>query len=341
MDSDGKSSSDGESPMAQVWPRVHEIFPGLPAQLDLSEEVREGGMVDKSFLQKLIGRGSLADVYLSTTAGDQSPRAIKVVPKRNLRSYKSIAGLHNEVCFLQSLDHPNIVKIHEVMHGKRHIHIVMDFLGMTNLHKHIAVNSMRLRLDDVRDLQLQISEGIGHCHRNGVAHLDLKPENLQVLECAGQAQDTLGRGPGGRGGRLSLRIVDFESAVETTLPRKRRCSTMPFVAPEVMCGLEYFPDVVDMWACGVTMLEMLSGINAMREIMRWSSSAKGEPAQAEQLDQFLCDPAKLRDAMALRLGAPLHDQVFEVLAGMLTFSPQRRWSAQDVCGSSWVTSTNY
>jgi len=89
-------------------------------------------------------------------------------------------------------------------------------------------------------------DGIEYLHIKGISHRDIKPENLLLT-----AYDC-------------LKISDFGMAtifrhqgVERLL--ERRCGTLPYIAPEVLCKSKYRAEPADIWSCGVVLVTMLTG----------------------------------------------------------------------------------
>lgn len=104
---------------------------------------------------------------------------------------------------------------------------------------------------EVASLMKQLLEAITHCHWLGVAHHDVKPDNVLF----------------GAGG--DLKLADFGSA--EWFGDGRRMSgvvgTPYYVAPEVLMGREY-GEKVDVWSCGVILYIMLSGTPPFRRFLR-------------------------------------------------------------------------
>ena len=85
-----------------------------------------------------------------------------------------------------------------------------------------------------------------YLHEKGVVHRDIKPENLLLTE-----------------GEV-LKLSDFGLATvfrhnEKERLLERRCGTMPYIAPEVLCKSRYNAMPADTWSCGVVLLAMLVG----------------------------------------------------------------------------------
>jgi calcium/calmodulin-dependent protein kinase I len=100
---------------------------------------------------------------------------------------------------------------------------------------------------DARGVMLRITYAVLNCHRHGVMHRDLKPENLILV-----SNDT----------NTDLKLVDFGFVTPfgPGIPKETRiCGTPGYVAPEMMMGLPYGPEV-DIWSLGVIMYVLLAGM---------------------------------------------------------------------------------
>jgi serine/threonine protein kinase len=129
--------------------------------------------------------------------------------------------------------------------------------GVTDLYKRVrAEGGSGLPWTVAQTLLFQIASGVAYLHEEeGIAHCDLKPENIAISEdgCA--------------------KIVDFGEAVDVTsevsaLERPR--GTMPFIPPEVLLlSPQWDPIACDLWQLAVIHFEILCGIGAFEKLMCW------------------------------------------------------------------------
>ncbi len=108
-----------------------------------------------------------------------------------------------EICILRQLDHPNIVKLYDIIIPNREtvssIYLVMELLD-TDLKNILNNPKVKLNEDQVRKIMFDILEGIRYLHKFGILHRDLKPANviLNINNC-------------------HAKICDFGLARDTTL----------------------------------------------------------------------------------------------------------------------------
>lgn len=139
--------------------------------------------------------------------------------------------------------HPNILQIFDVFEDDDVLSMVIELCQpLTLLDRIVAANGTSIPEVEAAGLMKQLLEAVAHCHRLGVAHRDVKPDNVLF------------------GGGGDLKLADFGSA--EWFGDGRRMSgvvgTPYYVAPEVLMGREY-GEKVDVWSCGVILYIMLSG----------------------------------------------------------------------------------
>ncbi|KAK9099939.1 hypothetical protein Scep_023369 [Stephania cephalantha] len=147
-----------------------------------------------------------------------------------------------EISVMRLLQHPNIVKIYEVIGTKTKIYIVMEYVSGGQLSDKLAYTK-RLGEEEARKYFHQLIDAIDYCHGKGVYHRDLKPENL-LLDS-----------------RENLKVTDFGLS---TLRKpgdllSTACGSPSYVAPEVLSQKRYDGAAADIWSCGVILFELLAG----------------------------------------------------------------------------------
>ncbi|XP_057476032.1 CBL-interacting serine/threonine-protein kinase 7-like [Actinidia eriantha] len=207
-----------------------------------------GIILGKYQLGRLLGRGSFAKVYLAQSLSNNTTVAIKVIDKAKTVDAAMEPRIVREVAAMRRLSHhPNILQIHEVMATKTKIYIVMDLAAGGDLSTALARRRCRLPESGARRYFQQLVSALHFCHRQGVVHRDVKPQNL-LLDSDG-----------------TLKISDFGLAA---LPENRQnlllhtaCGTPAFAAPEVIRrgGGGYDGAKADAWSCGVILFVFLAG----------------------------------------------------------------------------------
>lgn len=206
-----------------------------------------GGIIfEKYQLGHILGRGSFAKVYYGRSLHDNSSVAIKVIEKPSICDSNMEPRLVREVSAMRRLNnHPNILKLHELMATKTKIYLVMELAQGGELFAKVSRRG-RLSESTCRTYFQQLVSTIHFCHQNGIAHRDLKPQNL-LLDGDG-----------------NLKVSDFGLSA---LPEQIRgdgmlytaCGTPVYTAPEVVKRNGYDGAKADAWSCGVILYVMLVG----------------------------------------------------------------------------------
>lgn len=108
-------------------------------------------------------------------------RACKQIRKQRCSRKKDLDSFINEVRLLQSLDHPNIVKLFEVFNDSSQLYIVTELCQGGELFDEI-VKRKCFTEEDARVVMRQFLLAIAHCHSMNIVHRDLKPENIVLVE---------------------------------------------------------------------------------------------------------------------------------------------------------------
>ena len=88
-----------------------------------------------------------------------------------------LQNMKNEIEIMRSLEHENIVSLHEVYEDRNYIYLVMDLLSGGELFARISESDSLTELD-AATITKQILNALSYMHKNNVCHLDLKPDNI-------------------------------------------------------------------------------------------------------------------------------------------------------------------
>ncbi|KAF5738588.1 CBL-interacting serine/threonine-protein kinase 7-like [Tripterygium wilfordii] len=203
-------------------------------------------LLNKYKMGRLLGRGSFAKVHSARSIADNTPVAIKIIDKSILSLDPSMESrITCEISTMRRLHHhPNILKIHEVMATKTKIYLVMELASGGELFSKV-LRSGRLKESSARMYFQQLVSALHFCHQNGVAHRDLKPQNLLLDENG------------------NVKVSDFGlSALPEQLKNgllHTACGTPAYTAPEVVARRGYAGEKADAWSCGVILYVLLAG----------------------------------------------------------------------------------
>lgn len=138
--------------------------------------VREEQQVGKYRIIKTLGRGNFARVKLARHVLTGREVAIKIIDKAQFNS-SSLQKVYREVRIMRQLDHPNIVKLYEVIDGGRYLYLVIEYLQNGEMFEYISRNG-KLKENFARSRFRQVVGAVQYLHARRFIHRDLKAENL-------------------------------------------------------------------------------------------------------------------------------------------------------------------
>ncbi|RUS72648.1 hypothetical protein EGW08_019586, partial [Elysia chlorotica] len=188
-------------------------------------------------ISKQLGDGTYGSVLLATAVENNEKVAIKKM-KKKYYSWDECLSLR-EVKSLRKLNHPNIVKLKEVIRENDMLYFVFEFMK-ENLYQMMKDRDKLLPESVVRNIMYQVLQGLSFMHKHGFFHRDLKPENLLC------------------NGTELVKIADFGLARETRSrpPYTDYVSTRWYRAPEVLLRSTNYSSPIDIWAVGCIMAEL-------------------------------------------------------------------------------------
>ncbi|XP_063428969.1 MAP/microtubule affinity-regulating kinase 3-like isoform X7 [Mytilus trossulus] len=197
--------------------------------------------IGKYRLIKTIGKGNFAKVKLAKHVPTGREVAIKIIDKTQLNP-SSLQKLFREVRIMKMLDHPNIVKLFEVIQTEKTLYLVMEYASGGEVFDYLVAHG-RMKEKEARAKFRQIVSAVQYCHQKHIVHRDLKAENL-LLD-----------------GDMNIKIADFGFSNEFVPGNKLDtfCGSPPYAAPELFQGKKYDGPEVDVWSLGVILYTLVSG----------------------------------------------------------------------------------
>ena len=278
-----------------------------------------------------IGEGGQAQVFHARRRADsQGPSsaptdvAVKVYEKRP----KNLTGVLNEdlqleIDYLQKFQHPCIVQLFEVAHTATHMFLVQEMLEGGEIFEHLLSRGPCTE-PAAQDVIAQLVLALRYLHNLGVAHRDIKAENLVFV----------------RRGSPRIKLIDFGCA-DTWLPEHGLTGiigTPQYMAPEVVVGwygcggkeptLEPYTPACDIWSSGILLYELLSftmpchGPDAKGVIEAVGTMAQKWP------DGLLFEPK----STWARISPDAHD----LIRRLLTADVERRANLTEIAAHPWL-----
>ena len=275
----------------------------------------------------VLGSGSFGEVYLGIHKSSRQKVAIKALAKRGKGDATSensvISRISSEVSTMEKIGGgcPFIVRLYEVLLSQRVIYLVVEYAARGELFK-----CCFKPLDDVttdvghpareqraRHYFQQLVIGLDWCHQQGVAHRDVKPQNLLVSASG------------------VLKIADFGLAASFNpdpsmkLPsrslRQTMCGSPLYMAPEMLHlqpGRQYNSIATDAWGCGAVLYAMMFGC---------------PPFPAATFAELIVLAAKPQ--LNLRLPDNLSGALSGLIRCLLNADPNERYTLPQVAQDEW------
>ncbi|MFN8633045.1 MAG: bifunctional serine/threonine-protein kinase/ABC transporter substrate-binding protein [Chloroflexota bacterium] len=202
-----------------------------------------GRLLGSYELHERLGAGGMGVVYRATHRRLRQPRAIKVLPANLAANPTFVERFEREARLAAELEHPNIVRVHDVGDYDGTHYIAMVLLTGRSLGQ-LMREDAPVPLDRTVHLLRQLAAALDFAHERGVAHRDVKPGNVFV-----DAED-------------HVTLVDFgiaRAAEEARLTGTNMLvGTSEYLAPEVIMGAEHGPGS-DLYALGIVAYELVTG----------------------------------------------------------------------------------
>lgn len=219
-----------------------------------------GQTLSKVLIEKRIGHGGMAEVYLGHHGTLKRAMVVKILYAHLSADPRHIARFHTEAQAVAALRHPNIVQVFDfdIVNGQPYI--VMELLDGVSLELYLhslRASSQTLPRESVIRLINKLADALDYAHGEGVIHRDIKPAN--VMLCNGATPIELGNPllPNVEPVLTDFGLARISFNSEQTEPGTIM-GTPAFMSPEQVEGQAVSPRS-DLYALGVLAYEMLAG----------------------------------------------------------------------------------
>ena len=201
---------------------------------------------DRYRVERSVGRGGMAEVFLAHDLLLDRPVALKVLFPEYANDPNFVERFRREAQSAAGLTHPNIVAVYDWGKVNNTYFIAMEFVQGRTLAS-ILKEKLRLTARQACDVAVDVASALGFAHENGVVHRDIKPGNILI------------------GSTGQIKVADFGiaralgSAVEDGLTQTGSVmGTATYLSPEQAQGSQPDPRS-DIYSLGVMMYEMVAG----------------------------------------------------------------------------------
>lgn len=198
-------------------------------------------MENFSQLEK-IGEGTYGIVYKAIDKVTSRTIALKKI-RLDSESEGVPSTAIREIALLKELDHPNVVRLEDVIVFKKKLFLVFEYLNkdLKQLMDQSTPDGLPHSL--VKSYLWQLLQGIAYCHSHRILHRDLKPQNL-LIDIEG-----------------NIKLADFGLARAFGVPLRNythEVVTLWYRAPEILLGAKFYSTPVDVWSIGCIFAEMVT-----------------------------------------------------------------------------------
>jgi len=250
---------------------------------------------------KDIGKGAFSVVKEGVNKATGKKVAIKSIRTKFIKTKL----LMREIDIMKKVgNHPAILKLYEVFESKNYLYLVLELVTGGELFDQIVARG-EYSEQDASNIVRQIISAVAHLHANGIAHRDLKPQNLLCV------------GPDGD----DIRVADFGLSkmfgngeyLETC------CGSPEYVAPEVL-ECKPYDKACDLWSVGVITYVLLTGCFPF-----WD---KNNAVLYEKIR---------RSEYGWPTGLEISAEAKDLIRHLIERSPEKRYTAEQALQHPWVS----
>ncbi|XP_070063129.1 serine/threonine-protein kinase par-1 isoform X7 [Drosophila virilis] len=279
--------------------QIDNILSGISNTGDVKMNNHRKKLRQRFDIIKKLGQGTYGKVQLGINKETGQEVAIKTIKKCKIEAEADLVRIRREVQIMSSVQHPNIIHIYEVFENREKMVLVMEFAAGGELYDYLSERKV-LSEEEARRIFRQVATAVYYCHKHKICHRDLKLENI-LLDEQGNAK-----------------IADF--GLSNVFDDQRLlgtfCGSPLYASPEIVEGTPYQGPEVDCWSLGVLLYTLVYGSMPFD-----GSNFKRLVKQISQGDYY--EPRKPSRASTL-------------IREMLTVSPQKRATIEQICSHWWV-----
>ena len=196
-------------------------------------------LLDRFRIEKQLGEGYSAIVYEATDLTMNRQVALKVIPAHEGMAER----VRREIQTAASLNHPNIVTVHDFIETPDSYVVVMELVKGATLRQALRRKG-RIPWQKAVYVIIQVAEALKEAHAREIIHRDVKPENIMIT----------------RDGRIKLADFGIAVLIQRGNHERKASGTLGYMSPEQITG-RYVDETTDIFALGVILYEMLTGKN--------------------------------------------------------------------------------
>ncbi len=211
----------------------------------------QAALADCYRIERELGRGGMAVVYLAHDLRHDRPVALKVLHPELAETLGTDRFLR-EIKLAARLQHPHIVSVHDsgevrTGEGPAFLWFTMPYIEGESLRDHLR-RERQLPVEEAVRITREVALALDFAHRHGIIHRDVKPENILLVDDQALVAD-FGIG----------RAIDSASADDGITNTGFAVGTPAYMSPEQAVGQRDIDGRTDVYSLGVVLYEMLAG----------------------------------------------------------------------------------
>ena len=321
LDQQADSLADGLCPRCLLESSLHSTIAGQPAASPPpSVEEVSVAFPDLEIIE-LIGRGGMGAVFKARQKSLDRLVALKLLPQSLAADPEFARRFEAEAKALATLNHPNIVTVHQFGQRGDFYFLLMEYVDGPNLRSLLVDH--RLSPQEALAIVPPLCDALEFAHQRNIVHCDIKPENL-ILNTSGK-----------------VKIADFGIArilgqTSTGAEPGKAAGTPAYMAPEQKDSPHSIDTRTDIYSLGVVIYEMLTGERPGADLTPPSGKNRALDVRLDKIVLRALDAnPKLRWQSANELNSELQTILTKSLGEpkvtppekLPTSSPKRAWTA--------------
>lgn len=214
------------------------------AVADLRPSVQDA-LADRYVVQRELGRGGMATVYLAQDVKHERPVALKVL-RRGVAESMGAERFLREIKLAAKLQHPHILALYDSGEADGALFYVTPYIEGESLGQRLKRES-RLPLDDALQLTREIADALDYAHERNVIHRDIKPDNILLAGTHAIVAD------------FGIARAIVRASEEALTQKGFTLGTPAYMSPEQVTGEADLDGRSDQYSLACVLYEMLAG----------------------------------------------------------------------------------
>ena len=193
-------------------------------------------------LIETLAKGAFGIVYKAKDRLTNQIVAVKIITKNKAKK-SSIQQIQRELSILQTINHPNVLKLIEYFETRSKVYIITEYIKYGNLKEFVTKNKGKITEQQSKQITYTLLQTVDYLHKYDICHRDLKLANIML----GDEHDF-----------SKIKVIDFGLSIKFEKQYETGfCGTLKYMAPEMALGMKYTKKV-DIWSVGIIFFILLN-----------------------------------------------------------------------------------